>query len=283
MGGDENTREGFTYDELPSDLGSNVGTIEIESGKDIKGTFSGAQYTLYSGTDYSFKAYAKNSVGTSYGETLTFKTLGGPVYGPTVMDYDGNVYKTITIGNQTFTKENFHGTHYANGDPIPNVTDPITWGNLRTRAYCYFNNDPKIGEVYGGLYNFYVGADPRGLIVGWHVPTGLEWNDLSIFLNGASGMAGTKLMERGGLHWKNTKFPGTNYTGFTAMPNGFLGLESTTNKFEFSDLGSISVFWASELFAGYGCAADISADNCIFSTNILCILNQGFNLRLMKN
>lgn len=174
-GGDENTRQGFIFDELPSDLGSNVGTIEIECGKDSKGTFSGGAVNLFAGSNYSYKAYAKNSVGTSYGAALTFKTLGGPVYGPTVTDYDGNVYKTITIGNQTFTKENFHGTHYANGDPIPNVTDTTIWANLRTGAYCYYNNDPKIGEVYGGLYNFYVGADPRGLIVGWHVPSNHEW------------------------------------------------------------------------------------------------------------
>ena len=38
-----------------------------------------------------------------------------------VIDYDGNLYHAVTIGDQVWLRENLRTTHYANGDPIPNV------------------------------------------------------------------------------------------------------------------------------------------------------------------
>jgi hypothetical protein len=58
----------------------------------------------------------------------------------TVTDYDGNVYETITIGNQVWLKENLKSVHYSDGTPIPGVV-----------AY---NNDDSLGAVYGLLYNW---------------------------------------------------------------------------------------------------------------------------------
>ncbi|MEI8202317.1 MAG: LamG-like jellyroll fold domain-containing protein [Bacteroidota bacterium] len=44
-----------------------------------------------------------------------------------VHDVDGNGYDTVTIGTQTWLKQNLNVTHYRNGDAIPNVTDNYTW------------------------------------------------------------------------------------------------------------------------------------------------------------
>jgi hypothetical protein len=52
-----------------------------------------------------------------------------------VADVDGNIYSTVIIGDQEWMAENLKVTHYANGDPIPNVTDSLQWINLETSIY----------------------------------------------------------------------------------------------------------------------------------------------------
>lgn len=136
-----------------------------------------------------------------------------------VVDYDGNKYHSVTIGTQTWLRENFRGTHYTNGDPIPNVTSNEEWSQLSTGAYCWYNNDPKIGQDYGGLYNWWVAADERGLINGYKTPTSREFVTLGNYVaNGVTCDAGPALTEKGNDHW-NTSF-GTNTSGFSARANG---------------------------------------------------------------
>ena len=57
-----------------------------------------------------------------------------------VSDADGNVYKTITIGTQTWMAENLRTTKYKNGITIPNVINSNNWSALKTGAYCTYNN-----------------------------------------------------------------------------------------------------------------------------------------------
>ena len=59
----------------------------------------------------------------------------------TVIDYDGNVYPTITIGSQVWMASNLIVQHYNNGDVIPNVTVNSDWSPLTTGALCYYDND----------------------------------------------------------------------------------------------------------------------------------------------
>ena len=245
------------------------------SGKDsVTVTFDLSDLKL--GTVYSFRVRATNVGGESVSAESQFETYA-------VSDFDGNGYHTVTIGTQTWLKENFKGTHYANGDPIANVTDANTWSNLTTGAYCWYNNDPKIGEVYGGLYNWYVGSDSRGLIAGWKVPTGDEWATLINYLGGWQP-AGIKVMEVGSVHWKNTITPATNTSGFTALPNGDLGLLNLSDsKLTFMDLGSTASFWSSDLFGPGATVAIINASKCGFGANEIHEKNRGFGLRLMKN
>jgi hypothetical protein len=93
-----------------------------------------------------------------------------------VSDIDGNTYQTVKIGKQVYTTENLNVTKYRNGDIIPEVTDQTQWANLTTGAWCYYNNDPANGPIYGKLYNWYAVKDPRGLAPeGWHIPSNTEW------------------------------------------------------------------------------------------------------------
>jgi hypothetical protein len=90
---------------------------------------------------------------------------------------DGENIETVVIGTQEWTKKNLNVSKYKNGDVIPEVKDPREWAALTTGAWCYYNNDPKNGLIYGKLYNWYAVNDPRGLAPeGYHIPKDMELN-----------------------------------------------------------------------------------------------------------
>jgi len=67
----------------------------------------------------------------------------------TVQDFNGNYYEVVKIGTQAWLAQNIRCTNYANGEPIPNVTDDTKWSELTTHAYCWYNNDINTaGIVY---------------------------------------------------------------------------------------------------------------------------------------
>lgn len=168
---------------------------------------------LVKNTDYQIKIKTINEFAVEL-DTI-FKTCA-------VSDFNGNTYRIVTIGNQVWLQENFRGTHFANGDAIPNVTDQAQWEAMTTPAYCWYNNDSKIGEVYGGLYNWYVASDPRGLIVGYHTPAQAEWKVLADYLGGEE-VAGGKMKEVGYAHWTDMNVGATNSSGFCGLPGGERG------------------------------------------------------------
>lgn len=146
----------------------------------------------------------------------------------TVTDYDGNVYEIVTIGAQSWFKENLKVTHYSNGVPVPNVTGNPAWANLVTGARCYYNNDSVANDsIYGPLYNWYALNDTNNLCPsGWHVSTDGEWTETEIYLGGAA-IAGGKMKEAGTLHWLSPNVGATNSSGFTGLPGGLRGINNT--------------------------------------------------------
>jgi hypothetical protein len=61
--------------------------------------------------------------------------------GYTMVDYDGNVYDTVLIGDTIVTAQNLEVKHFRNGTSITNVTDNTIWANTGGSVYCYYNND----------------------------------------------------------------------------------------------------------------------------------------------
>lgn len=180
-----------------------------------------------------------------------------------VSDIDGNTYKTVQIGLQTWLAENLKTRKYNDGTVIPNEIDYTKWIGLTTGAYCDFKNNPENSETYGRLYNWYVVAPTNSKNVcptGWHVPSDAEWKIMEDYLvangydfdptNGnnkiAKSLAALTNWSSSDLRGAvgNTDYhPYRNCTGFTALPGGrreqgvfdFLGYEvfwwSTTEQY----------------------------------------------------
>lgn len=152
----------------------------------------------------------------------------------TVTDYDGNVYHTVTIGNQVWLKENLKSIHYADGTPIPDVV-----------AY---NNSDSMAQIYGRLYTWNAatrdstGSNVQGVSPsGWHVPSDAEWKELENYLGGSS-VAGGKMKTEGTVHWLNPNTGATNSSGFSALPAGEWDPNNSPN---FRLLNQYAVFWTS--------------------------------------
>jgi uncharacterized protein (TIGR02145 family) len=205
------------------------------------GTFSSSMTGLTDGTTYYYRAYATNSSGTTYGSEYSFLTP--------VTDIEGNVYKTVVIGNQIWMAENLKVTKFNNDADILNVTDATEWSEQTGPAYCWYNNDQEYNKpIYGALYNWFAASSANLCPTGWHVPTDLEYNTLEIGLGlpeadvdvwGWRGTDhGSKMKNTAG--W-NAGENGTNTSGFTALPAGYRyyldGL--------FAGQNTISYFWTS--------------------------------------
>ena len=178
----------------------------------------------------------------------------------TVTDVEGNIYKTIKIGNHWWMAENLKTTKYQNGDSLnfvgninsSSILDSAKWNNIKTGAYYNIadSNDlkgnPLFQVKYGLLYNFYAISDSRNIApLGWHVPSDDEWKELEESLgmsktdadkvNWRGTIEGNKLKPAGTFGWAKPtsdswfKIWGTNDYGFSAigggcvMFNGILG------------------------------------------------------------
>lgn len=145
-------------------------------------------------------------------------------------DQDGNVYKTIVIGNQEWMAENLKTSVYRNGNPIDNVIDISQWDNLSTGAWCYYENNSQNECPYGKLYNWFAVSDPRNLCpIGWHVPTDGEWTALINYLDpNANGgfnipnLSGGKMKSTGSQFWMDPNQNATNESGFSGIQGGRL-------------------------------------------------------------
>lgn len=202
------------------------------------GSFTANLTGLTSNTTYFVRAYATNSFGTAYGNEISFTTTLAPI--TTVTDVDGNVYDIITIGTQTWLKQNLNTSKFRNGDGIGSTSDNYYWSSQTSGQYCNYNNTPANSSVYGKLYNFFIINDPRHVCpLGWHVPSIAEWNTLSNYAGGET-FAGKKLKETGTAHWTAPNASATDEVGFAALPGGY---RSETGAYY--SLNGYGCFWSS--------------------------------------
>jgi uncharacterized protein (TIGR02145 family) len=161
----------------------------------------------------------------TYCEGLPTWTFNGKCpNGPNISDIDGNVYRTVNIGNQQWMAENLKVNRYNDGTDILNEPDPNKWSSLKTGAWAYYENNKNEYAKYGKLYNWYaVSPDNKNVCpTGWHVPTDAEWTILTEYLGGAS-VAGGKMKEVGTTNWTSPNAGANNVSLFSALPGGVRG------------------------------------------------------------
>ena len=250
------------------------------------GVFTCPMTNLQAGTVYRVRAFATNSYGiTYYGEPVVFTTTGHSPFQcgtSTVTDYDMNVYNTVAMGNQCWTRENIRTTHYMDGTPISHSDV-----SSNTEAYRHLpDNDASLVDPYGYLYNWQAvmhgesssTTNPSGVQgpcpEGWHVPSYSELEQLYQYLhdNTALHCDGSDTAQASALAssvgWSSSSVmcsPGyapinNNASGFSILPPGIFHNDAAVN------LGYSSSFWSATLYqANKPYIANVSYDNAEFS------------------
>ena len=180
------------------------------------------------------------------------------VMGTMTDERDGQIYKTVTIGTQTWMAENLNYAYTAvpyhyNFLASQYTSDSTSW--------CY-DNDASNCAKYGRLYTWAAAMDSvgtwsengkgcgydtkctptypvRGICPeGWHLPTQVEWDTLFATVGGQS-TAGTMLKFTSGWDGGGN---GTDVYSFSALP---AGLRYRNGEF---DSKSSAYFWSSTGF-----------------------------------
>ena len=201
-GGAVVTMRGICWDTLPNPTLNGIHTTD---GADI-GNFTTSMTGLTPGTTYYVRAYATNSVGTTYGEEISFRTPRACPDAATVTDHEGNVYNTVQIGDQCWMRENMRcTTSPSTGTMI--LEFPAGYYSYTGKKVYYVNGDSANTATYGLLYNWAAAVDTfhtdygetstsashvlsvtfsghrRGICpAGWHVPSHAEWTQLTTYL-----------------------------------------------------------------------------------------------------
>jgi uncharacterized protein (TIGR02145 family) len=213
---------------------------------------------------YNIMAVAIDDDGiTDSTEVNIFLSEGGET--GTVVDFEGNSYKTVKIGNQWWMAENLKTAFFPDSTRITLADNSITWDILpkNAKAFCYYNfNTGNESETFGALYTWTAATNgkmnnvniikgPQGVCPsGWHLPSDLEWKQLEMNLGmdhyevNGTGFRGTdegaKLKKSDPLIWNYPSLPETNKSGFSAVPGGHCYPLTL-----FEDSGFRAYFWTS--------------------------------------
>ncbi|HUH75339.1 MAG TPA: FISUMP domain-containing protein [Chitinophagales bacterium] len=151
---------------------------------------------------------------------------------------DGEMYKIVKIGTQTWFAENLR---YSSG--IDKVESNGAWAALynnatRKPAWCYYDNNVAFHNTYGKLYNWHAVSASDLCPDGWHIPTDDEWDILTDYLGGKE-IAGGKMKSKS--NWDSPNLNATNESGFSGTSGGYRYIYEGTFRWK----GSNGFWWSS--------------------------------------
>jgi len=181
----------------------------------------------------------------SYGKTDRELEAAGMI--GSLADIDGNFYRWVKIGKQTWMSENLKTTKYASGEAL-NVGD-----------YADAPHDfGKMYSIYGTLHGDVSATNPSGVQgvcpANWHVPSIAEWLELRNVLGTESAL---KIKSEEGGYWEvwSNDTKGNNLSGLSVLPAGVgshrfinIGLGPIENYV----VGQQALFWAADPLEKYG-------------------------------
>ena len=181
-------------------------------------------------------------------------------YGTMTDERDGKVYRTVTIGKQTWMAENLN--YYDSTDL-----------SVKKKSWCFGkkdNGDSSTCDVAGRLYTWAAAMDSAGVWStngkgcgynrpcsstapvrgicpeGWHLPTSYEFDLLRLAVGGTS-ISGEVLKSTSGWDdYDGESGNGTDSFGFSALPAGYGNLNGY-----FDNDGKYANFWTSTDFNIY--------------------------------
>jgi uncharacterized protein (TIGR02145 family) len=186
-------------------------------------------------------------------------------YGDLIDERDGQLYKTITIGDQTWMAQNLNFL-YEKGT---------------SHSFC-FGDDPANCEKYGRLYTWSAALDSAGLYSeeglgcgggatcgyfpvlrgvcpeGWHVPSDEEFETLTSYVSSAGD-----LQALGFAEWSGA----TNTSGFSAIPSALYTYNYGDNKADYYYLGEVARYWSRSVGASDPYTLLIKSSQKLIKTN----------------
>ncbi|MCQ2286042.1 MAG: fibrobacter succinogenes major paralogous domain-containing protein [Bacteroidales bacterium] len=197
---------------------------------------------------------------------VNYPPCGGTFY---AYDADSNQYNTVRVSCHCWTLENISATHYTDGTDIPNA-----W---IYNAPGYSDTTKNLAD-YGRLYDWYSAVNvPDGYTgpvsdtvqgicpLGWHVPTSVEYADLSTY--GSDALKSTNM-------WI---VPGNNSTGWTAVPGGYysgIGYYNMTGN---------AYYWSSDIASANNAEYYKMTFSCDYNTVEQSSKTNGYSVRCIKN
>ena len=252
--GDPGTSAGMTSSSSgrSSSGGTSSSSVKSSSSKDVELVETSSSSEKSSSSDGSSSSSAQSSSSS----VASSAASSSSVLGTMTDERDGQTYKTVKIGTQTWMAENLNYAY--TGVPYRYERDNEVYTSDST-SWCY-DDDPANCAKYGRLYTWAAAMDsvgtwsangkgcgygstcsPTGTVrgvcpEGWHLPTQTEWNTLFTAVGGQS-TAGKMLKSTSG--W-NGSGNGTDAYSFSALPAG--GRYDDGN---FYGEGSSAYFWGS--------------------------------------
>lgn len=192
----------------------------------------------------------------------------------TATDIDGNVYKTVHLGDLYWTTSNLKTTRFNDGTPIKKISsqDQVDsfrnqWGGVDLpESFCCYDFREAYAEKFGCLYTLSAVTKSKegpqnyhdwpgfnfinSLLApdGWQIPTLDDWGKLHKMLNDSCGNNSGKVLS--GCPEANVQqvmksidswdrdLNGSNSVGLDILASGYL-----SNEGKFMDLGKCAEIW----------------------------------------